>query len=599
MTTTLLHNRYRIISELGKGGFGETFLAEDTQMPSHRRCVIKQLKPATDDPQTYQLIQDRFEREAAVLEQLGEDHRQIPKLYAYFEFDGEFYLVQEWIEGKTLSDRIQSSGQFSDRQVRDLLTSLLPVLEFVHSQKILHRDIKPDNIIFRQKDGLPVLIDFGAVKETMNTVMTSSGGSTPSIAIGTPGFMPAEQAAGRPVYSSDLYALGMTGIFLLTGKMPQEMETDSRTGQLLWRNFAPHVTPNLALVLDRAIRFNPGERYYGATEMLKALQPVSPANVASDMATVAVAPLNPYAQTSQTTTTTSSQQSKTLWLPIAIGGVMIFSATFAASLAIVQNNKAPSTVNSRSSTAISSNPPVTNNHSRGDRSSTRPTTTPSPISSSPTPQTTNSQSRPNQSLPRETQPDSQPDSQPEPQPEPQPEFPNNPPIFEETPSSESPNNPPSSDQTQPDSQPDPQPETSNNPPIFEVDRTPENAREPGTVEEEPSSKTVAKSSRTQAIRDYYESINQREYARTWNQLTSEFRQQQSGSYQDYLTWWNSVQNVEISKVTVLESNEETALVDTHLTYLMKNGRVSPENLKIWLIWDRQSQAWLIDKTQRY
>jgi serine/threonine-protein kinase len=523
------------------------------------------------------------------------------------------YPVQEWIEGETLSDRIQASGQFSDRQVRDLLTSLLPVLEFVHSQKILHRDIKPDNIIFRQKDGQPVLIDFGAVKETMNTVMTSSGGSTPSIAIGTPGFMPAEQAAGRPVYSSDLYALGMTGIFLLTGKMPQEMETDSRTGQLLWRSFAPQVTPNLALVLDRAIRFNPGDRYYDATEMLKALQPVGPANAASDIATVAVAPRNPYAQTPPTTTTTSSEQSKTLWLPIAIGGVMIFSAAFAASIAIVQNSKAPSTVNSSSST-ISSNPPVTNNNSsnnsrelenttssrgdsKGDQSSTKPTTTPAPIYS-PTPQPSNSQSRP--------------ETQPETQPEPQAEFPNNPPIFEETPASESPNNPPIDDQTQPETQPDSQPDSQpepqpdnqpdnpNNPAIFEETNPSDNSQElPRSERNQPPSKTVAKPSRTQAIRDYYANINQRQYSSTWNQLTSDFRQQQSGSYQDYQSWWNSVQNVNISKVTVLESNEDTALVDTQLTYVMKDGRVSPENLEIWLIWDEQSQQWLIDKTQRY
>ena len=326
MTITLLNNRYRIISELGSGGFGETFLAEDTQMPSLRRCVIKKLKPVTGDPQTYQLVKDRFGREAAVLEELGEENPQIPNLYAYFELDGEFYLVQEWIEGDTLSDRIEKTGQFSDRQVRELLVSLLPILEYVHGHKILHRDIKPDNIIFREKNGLPVLIDFGAVKETMNTVVTSSGGTTPSIAIGTPGFMPAEQAAGRPVYSSDLYALGMTGIYLLTGKLPQEFETDSRTGQLLWRQSAPQVTPNLALVLDRSIRFNPGDRHYSAPEMLKALQTKGQGNVASDIATVAVAPRNPYAQSSQTTTSTASQQPKTLWLPIALGGVVIFSA---------------------------------------------------------------------------------------------------------------------------------------------------------------------------------------------------------------------------------------------------------------------------------
>ncbi len=551
MTTTLLNNRYQIISELGKGGFGETFLAEDTQMPSRRRCVIKQLKPGTDDPQTYQLVQDRFGREAAVLEQLGEEHSQIPKLYAYFEFEGEFYLVQEWIKGETLTDRLQKAGQFSDRQVRELLTSLLPVLNYVHSHKILHRDIKPDNIIFRQQDGLPVLIDFGAVKETMNTVVTSSGGSTPSIAIGTPGFMPAEQAAGRPVYSSDLYALGMTGIFLLTGKLPQELETDSRTGQILWRQQAPQVTPNLALVLDRSIRFNPGDRYYSAAEMLKALQPVPRANVASDVATVAVSPRNPYAQTSQTTTGTSNQESNTSWLPIALGAVIIFSAVFAASVAIFQNNNTASTTNSVSSTPpastpSNSNPPATNN-SRSPATTTTPNSDPpskSPVSAPPTPTPTPTPSVPNQNLPSANQPETQPKPKPETQPETQPE------------------NPPTDSETQP-------------------------------------SEPLAKPSRTKAIRDYYEQINQRQYSSTWNQLSSEFKRQQSGSYEDYLAWWNSVKNVEISKVNVIETGENTALVDTQLTYSMQDGRVSQENMQVLLIWDQETQKWLIDQTNRY
>lgn len=287
MTPTLLNNRYRVIQTLGQGGFGHTFLAEDSYMPSGRRCVIKQLKPVTHDPEVYKRVQERFQREAAVLEDLGEGNYQIPRLFAYFTEAGQFYLVQEWIEGDTLVQRMEKRGQLTENEVKEILVSLLPVLDYVHSRRIVHRDIKPDNIIIRQRDKLPVLIDFGAVKEAMSTVLNSQGNSTQSVVIGTPGFMSSEQAAGRPTYASDLYSLGMTAIFLLTGKWPQELETDSSSGEILWRKEAAELHSNLATVIDRAIRFHPRERFANAREMLNALQ--ADASV-SEMDTVAVSP---------------------------------------------------------------------------------------------------------------------------------------------------------------------------------------------------------------------------------------------------------------------------------------------------------------------
>ena len=279
MTPALLNNRYRIIKTLGAGGFGETFLAEDTQMPSSRRCVIKQLKPVTNNPQMHTLVRDRFQREAAVLEDLGDGSNQIPRLYAYFSEAGQFYLVQEWVEGETLRRKVETSGVMSESSVRALLIGILPVLDFVHSKRIVHRDIKPDNIILRQRDDLPVLIDFGAVKETMGTVVNSAGNTASSIVIGTPGFMPSEQAAGRPMYSSDLYSLALTAIYLLTGKWPQEL-ADPLAGEIAWHRHALNVSPSLAAVLDKAIQFTPRERYSTAREMLSALQssplPISP-----------------------------------------------------------------------------------------------------------------------------------------------------------------------------------------------------------------------------------------------------------------------------------------------------------------------------------
>jgi serine/threonine-protein kinase len=266
-----LNNRYRIFQTLGHGGCGQTFLAEDTHMPSNRRCVVKQLKPQTNDPVTYQIIRERFQREAALLELLGRSNDRIPTLYAYFTEADEFYLVQEWIDGKNLMQKVIEEGTCNESQVRSLLVNLLHVLNYIHSQGVIHRDIKPENIMLRTHDGKPVLIDFGAVKEIVATVVDSYGTPTSSIVIGSPGFMPLEQATGKPVFASDLYSLGLTAIFLLTGKRPQEM-TDLLTGEVAWRKYAANLSPELAAILDKAIQPLAQQRYRTARDMLDALQ---------------------------------------------------------------------------------------------------------------------------------------------------------------------------------------------------------------------------------------------------------------------------------------------------------------------------------------
>ncbi len=287
----LLNNRYQILETLGRGGFGETYLAEDTNMPSGRKCVIKQLKPIVQQPQIPQWMQERFQREAVILEELGDKSPQIPGLYAYFSEKEQFYLVQEWIEGETLAQKWQREGNLHSQQVKQILVQLLPVLDFIHSRRIVHRDIKPENIIIRDRDYLPVLIDFGAVKEALATTIDHNNSSAWSASIGTPGYMPSEQAAGRPLYSSDLYSLGLTGIFLLTGKSPQELETDTQTGEIIWQNYGEDIEPNLLAVLDKAIRFHPRDRYSTALEMLQALQPNYQG---ATRATVKVSPAGTY-----------------------------------------------------------------------------------------------------------------------------------------------------------------------------------------------------------------------------------------------------------------------------------------------------------------
>ena len=271
MTMTLVSNRYRVVRELGKGGFGTTSLVEDTQLPSGRRCVLKELLPVESSAEIYTLVKQRFEREAVILEELGNLTLQIPSLYAYFAENNKFYLVQEYVEGETIAQKVQSQGVMSDAAVREWVMGLLPVLAVVHDRKIIHRDIKPENVILRQRDHKPVLIDFGAVRETMGTLINPNGQSTQSIVIGTPGFMASEQAAGRAVFASDLYSLGLTAIYALTGKMPQGLQTDPMTGNVQWRQYAPSVSAGLAAVIDRAIAPVSRDRFQTSGQMLDEL----------------------------------------------------------------------------------------------------------------------------------------------------------------------------------------------------------------------------------------------------------------------------------------------------------------------------------------
>lgn len=293
---SVINQRYRVIDFLGSGGFGETYLVEDLEMPSKRWCVLKCLKPIVGDAATYELIQQRFLREATLLETLGSQHPQIPNLYAYFQNEGRFYLVQEWIDGTTLLELVQTEGPMPPAQVWAMLDRLLAILEYVHSQRIIHRDIKPDNIILRTRDFEPVLLDFGAVKEAMSTVIHNPQASKSTLVVGTPGFMPSEQSVGRPVYSSDLYALGLTALYALTQKLPDTFASDPATGKLLWRHAVPNLDPNLMAVIDQAIEPYPPHRFATAQHMRAALARYSPAappvslGVPSQAATLVAAP---------------------------------------------------------------------------------------------------------------------------------------------------------------------------------------------------------------------------------------------------------------------------------------------------------------------
>ncbi len=269
MIGQLLAGHYRVLQVLGVGGFGQTYITEDLHLPGHPKCVLKHLKPASADQALLAIARKLFEKEAIVLQQLNGECDRIPRLLAYFEEQQEFYLVQEYVPGYPLSSELKNGAKWSEQLVIELLQEILEILVFIHGRGVIHRDIKPDNIMRRNYDRRLVLIDFGAIKQVRNQQMLT-GQQTMTVAIGTPGYMPIEQASGNPRASSDLYALGTIGIQALTGVNPYDLPTDDRTGELKWE----HLTvahPQLIAMLQRMTRYHFKDRYHTAMEALQAI----------------------------------------------------------------------------------------------------------------------------------------------------------------------------------------------------------------------------------------------------------------------------------------------------------------------------------------
>jgi eukaryotic-like serine/threonine-protein kinase len=304
--STILRNRYKIIKHLGSGGFGATYLAEDSNIPitPKPKCVVKHLQPSNPAPEVLELAKQLFEREATTLYKLGNLHPQIPKLSEHFQENGEFYLVQEFIDGKDLSYEIVPGQKLSETDTIQLLQEILEVLAVVHQNNIIHRDIKPANIM-RRSDGKIILIDFGAVKEIKGLSM-SQGQVTSTIAIGTPGYMPSEQAVGEPRLCSDVYAIGMLGIYAATGIQPHQLPKDPNNGEVIWRNWA-NISDKTANVLDGMVKYHFSLRYPTAAQALDAVTGLK------------VKPKVVKPKTQQTTTTQGTDISRRQMLKILAG----------------------------------------------------------------------------------------------------------------------------------------------------------------------------------------------------------------------------------------------------------------------------------------
>ncbi|GAB4281675.1 MAG: hypothetical protein Fur0025_10370 [Oscillatoriaceae cyanobacterium] len=284
---TIVGERYRMLRELGHGGFGRTYLGEDLNRFGEK-CVLKEFAPKVQGTQALKKASELFAREAGVLYKL--QHRQIPKfrelLRAKVGEASRLFLVQDYVEGWTYSQLLQEcqrqGKRFTEAQGRQLLLDLLPVLDYIHSLGVIHRDISPDNLIWRRSDQLPVLIDFGGVKQVAANLeseyLAAGATPTPGTILGKLGYAPPEQWRSGAVYPhSDLYALAVTVVVLLTGREPQQL-FDDQTLQWRWLEVV-RVEPLLAQVLQKMLSARPGDRFLRAGEVLQALHGKSPVGV--------------------------------------------------------------------------------------------------------------------------------------------------------------------------------------------------------------------------------------------------------------------------------------------------------------------------------
>ncbi|MGL5876328.1 MAG: protein kinase domain-containing protein [Xenococcaceae cyanobacterium] len=299
----MLGDRYSIVRLLAQGGFGRTYLAEDTNR-FRELCVLKEFAPQAQSHTLLCKAAELFEREAGVLYKL--QHPQIPRFRELFrvKIDSKehLFLVQDYVEGETyrslLDERMQQGKFFSETEIVYLLQQILPVLDYIHSVGVIHRDISPENLILRTSDRLPMLIDFGGVKQVVATVSSakSGGGLHTATLLGKVGYAPPEQMQQGVVYPhSDLYALAATILVLLTGKEPQEL-IDDRNLTWHWRREV-NLTPMLGTMLDKMLSPRPSDRYHSAQHVLHLLQQHStaatpiptPMTVAVNKSPVAVA----------------------------------------------------------------------------------------------------------------------------------------------------------------------------------------------------------------------------------------------------------------------------------------------------------------------
>lgn len=268
----MLVGRYRILGHLKSDGFRITYLAEDVLLPGNPQCVVKQFKPKESDSLTLETARNLFDTEAQVLNTLG-NHAQIPRLLASFEQNEEFYLIEEFIDGDNLDQKLANNQRLTEEEAIALVRDVLEVLKFSHHQDVIHGDIKPSHIILSQ-DGKVVLTGFGFVKQINTEVVTAEGKINYILPVDSDGYMPNETQEGKPHFSSDIYALGMTAIHALCGTPPSKLEKDPQTGEVIWHE-ETKISDRFLAILDKMVKSHHSDRYQTVDEVIRDLQNIA------------------------------------------------------------------------------------------------------------------------------------------------------------------------------------------------------------------------------------------------------------------------------------------------------------------------------------
>jgi eukaryotic-like serine/threonine-protein kinase len=277
-----LDRRYEVIEKLGRGGFGDTYLVVDKQSLNKVKRVVKHFQPKDVSAEHYPKLKAMFEREIKILEALGEENtsKQIPRVLGRFDQWQEFFYVQEFVDGKTLKHEMRNL--LNEAQARQLLIEILEVLAFVHQKGVIHRDLKPDNIMRRTKDRKIILIDFGAVKKLQGAQIGRNQQVESSLVMCTPGYAPNEQMRGHAVPPTDVYAVGIIGIQALTGKVFAANED----GKVEWQRSPISISKEFAEILNKMVQDRPSDRYASATEALAAIKQITaPPNIFQPIST--------------------------------------------------------------------------------------------------------------------------------------------------------------------------------------------------------------------------------------------------------------------------------------------------------------------------
>jgi serine/threonine-protein kinase len=276
---TLLRERYKIIDLLSHHtGFGITYKVKDSNHPNQPIRILKQLKKPTAsklDIENLPILQQQeilnqywqeylrlFRIETQALGKLGEKHEQIPTIYERFSESGEEFYVQEYIEGHSLSQEFRQNQRLSEEKTISLLIEILEVFEYIQNNPgyaIIHRDIKPDNIIRRSSDNKLVIIDFGLAKE-----VTVPGIKVGSVLGGTKGYIAPEILLRIVSFASDIYSIGMIGVFAITGEDPSYTPLLAEN----WQTKA-NVSPEFADILNKMICEDYTKRFHNAKEALE------------------------------------------------------------------------------------------------------------------------------------------------------------------------------------------------------------------------------------------------------------------------------------------------------------------------------------------